>query len=246
MEEKQMSAVEHFEEMRKRIIITLIVFVLFLCASFIFVQDIYHFLVKDLPFKLAILGPTDIMFVYLMIATVTAIAATIPVAAHQIWLFIRPALSKREQKVTLSYIPALFFLFLLGLSFGYFVLTPIVLAFLMSLSGEMFNTFFTTEKYFKFLLHLTLPFGVLFELPVVIMFLTSLGVLNPYRLQKVRKYAYFVLVVISVVITPPDFISDVLVIIPLILLYESSISLSKIVYKKKLARENEAYPLAES
>ncbi len=246
MEEKQMSAVEHFEEMRKRIIITLIVFVLFLCASFIFVQDIYHFLVKDLPFKLAILGPTDIMFVYLMIATVAAIAATIPVAAHQIWLFIRPALSKREQKVTLSYIPALFFLFLLGLSFGYFVLSPIVLAFLMSLSGEMFNTFFTTEKYFKFLLNLTLPFGVLFELPVVIMFLTSLGVLNPYRLQKVRKYAYFVLVVISVVITPPDFISDVLVIIPLILLYESSISLSKIVYKKKLAKESEAYSLAES
>jgi sec-independent protein translocase protein TatC len=246
MEEKQMSAVEHFEEMRKRIIITLIVFLLFLCASFIFVQDIYHFLVKDLPFKLAILGPTDIMFVYLMIATVTAIAATIPVAAHQIWLFIRPALSKREQKVTLSYIPALFFLFLLGIAFGYFVVSPIVLAFLMSLSGEMFNTFFTTEKYFKFLLHLTLPFGVLFEMPVVIMFLTSLGVLNPYRLQKVRKYAYFVLVVISVIVTPPDFISDVLVVIPLILLYESSISLSKIVYKKKLAKENEAYSLAES
>ena len=246
MEETQMSAIEHFEEMRKRIIITLIVFILFLCASFIFVQDIYHFLVKDLPFKLAILGPTDIMFVYLMIATVTAIAATIPVAAHQIWLFIKPAMSKREQKVTLCYIPALFFLFLLGIAFGYFVLSPIVLAFLMSLSGEMFNTFFTTEKYFKFLLHLTLPFGVLFELPVVIMFLTSLGVLNPYRLQKVRKYAYFVLVIISVVVTPPDFISDVLVIIPLILLYESSISLSKIVYKKKLAKENEAYSVAES
>ncbi len=246
MEETQMSAIEHFEEMRKRIIITLIVFILFLCASFIFVQDIYHFLVKDLPFKLAILGPTDIMFVYLMIATVTAIAATIPVAAHQIWLFIKPAMSKSEQKVTLCYIPALFFLFLLGIAFGYFVLSPIVLAFLMSLSGEMFNTFFTTEKYFKFLLHLTLPFGVLFELPVVIMFLTSLGVLNPYRLQKVRKYAYFVLVIISVVVTPPDFISDVLVIIPLILLYESSISLSKIVYKKKLAKENEAYSVAES
>jgi sec-independent protein translocase protein TatC len=237
MEEKNMNAIEHFEELRKRIIITLIVFLLFLCGSFVFVQDIYHFLVKDLPVKLAILGPTDIMVVYLMIASVTAIAATIPVAAHQIWLFIKPALSKREQKVTITYIPALFILFLAGLAFGYFVLFPIVLAFLMSLSSEMFNTFFTTEKYFKFLLQMTLPFGVLFELPVVIMFLTSLGVLNPYRLQKVRKYAYFVLVIISVVITPPDFISDVLVIIPLILLYESSISLSKIVYKKKLARD---------
>ena len=247
MEEKLMNPIEHFEEMRKRIIITLIVFVLFLCASFIFVQDIYQYIVKDLPVKLAILGPTDVMFVYLMIATVTASAATIPVAAHQIWLFIRPALSKREQKVTLTYIPALFLLFILGLAFGYFVLSPIVMNFLISLSGEMFNTFFTTEKYFKFLLHLTLPFGVLFELPVIIMFLTSLGVLNPYKLQKVRKYAYFVLVVISVIVTPPDFISDVLVTIPLILLYESSISISKIVYKKKLAKENDpAYSVAES
>jgi len=228
-----MKAVEHFEELRKRMIVTLVVFLLFLVLSFICVQDIYQFFVKDLPFKLALLGPSDILVVYLMIASVMAIAATIPVAAHQIWLFVKPALTPKERKVTLAYIPALFLLFLLGISFGYFVLFPIVLAFLMSLSSDMFNTFFTTEKYFRFLLHMTLPFGFLFELPVVIMFLTSLGVINPYRLQKVRKYAYFVLITISVLITPPDFLSDILVIIPLILLYEVSVSLSKLIHRKK-------------
>ncbi|WP_204556469.1 twin-arginine translocase subunit TatC [Bacillus ectoiniformans] len=239
-----MKAVEHFEELRKRIILTLVVFVVFLILSFVFVQDIYGYFVKDLPFKLALLGPSDIISVYMMIAGVMALAGTIPVAAHQLWLFIKPALSPAERKTTLTYIPALFFLFLLGISFGYFVLIPIVLSFLMSLSGEMFQTFFTTEKYFKFLLHMTLPFGVLFELPVVIMFLTSLGVINPYTLQKVRKYAYFILVVISVFITPPDFISDILVIIPLFLLYEASISLSKMVYKKKVKANAEEINVA--
>ncbi|KAB7705338.1 twin-arginine translocase subunit TatC [Bacillus aerolatus] len=237
MQDRSMKALEHFEEMRKRLIITLAAFLLFLLLSFTFVQDIYHYLVKDLPFKLALLGPGDIVVVYLMIAAVVAGAAVIPVAAHQLWLFIKPALSQSERKTALAYIPALFILFLAGISFGYFVLFPLVLSFLMSLSGEMFQTFFTTEKYFKFLLHMTLPFGVLFELPVVLMFLTSLGLINPYKLRAFRKYSYFALILVSVFITPPDFISDVLVIIPLILLYEVSVSLAKVVYKRKVAKQ---------
>jgi sec-independent protein translocase protein TatC len=233
LEDQNMHVVQHFEELRKRIIITLVIFLLFLVIAFIYVQDIYHLIVQDLPFKLALLGPSDILLVYLMIASVVAITATIPVAAHQAWLYVRPALTQKERRVTIAYIPALFILFILGIGFGYFILFPLVLNFLMSLSNDMFTTFFTTEKYFRFLLHMTLPFGFLFELPVVIMFLTSLGIINPYRLQKVRKYAYFMLVVVSILITPPDFLSDILVIIPLLLLYESSISLSKFVYKRQ-------------
>ncbi|PFE29083.1 twin-arginine translocase subunit TatC [Priestia megaterium] len=235
MSEKQnMSAIQHLEELRRRIIIILAFFIVFLLIAFLYVQDIYRSLVNDLPFKLALLGPTDILFVYLMIATVIAIAATMPFASYQLWLFVKPALTKRERQTALAYIPALFLLFLGGISFGYFILFPMVLKFLMSLSDEMFATLFTTEKYFRFLLHMTLPFGLLFELPAVVMFLTSLGFINPHRLQKVRKYAYFLLIIISILITPPDFLSDVLVTIPLLLLYEASITLSKIVYRKKL------------
>jgi Sec-independent protein secretion pathway component TatC len=79
----------------------------------------------------------------------------------------------------------------------------------------------------------------LFELPAVILFLTSLGIINPYRLQKIRKYAYFILIIVSILITPPDFLSDILVIIPLLLLYESSISLSKFVYKRQHMEDNQ-------
>ncbi|PWW28804.1 sec-independent protein translocase protein TatC [Cytobacillus oceanisediminis] len=237
MNDQAVNVLQHFEELRKRLIIIAVTFIVFLALSFIFVKDIYEWLVKDLDFKLAVLGPSEILWVYFMLASVVAIAGAIPVAAHQIWLFVSPALTKAERKVTLSYIPALFFLFLTGISFGYFVLLPLVLNFLMALSGEMFTAFFTTEKYFKFVLHLTLPFGFLFELPVVIMFLTSLGIINPYSLQKIRKYAYFVLIVVAILVTPPDFISDILVTLPLLLLYEASVSLSKIIYSRKMKKQ---------
>lgn len=237
MNDQAVNVLQHFEELRKRLIIIAVTFIAFLALSFIFVKDIYEWLVKDLDFKLAVLGPSEILWVYFMLASVVAIAGAIPVAAHQVWLFVSPALTKAERKVTLSYIPALFFLFLTGISFGYFVLLPLVLNFLMALSGEMFTAFFTTEKYFKFVLHLTLPFGFLFELPVVIMFLTSLGIINPYSLQKIRKYAYFVLIVVAILVTPPDFISDILVTLPLLLLYEASVSLSKIIYSRKMKKQ---------
>jgi sec-independent protein translocase protein TatC len=237
MNDQAVNVLQHFEELRKRLIIIAVTFIVFLALSFIFVKDIYEWLVKDLDFKLAVLGPSEILWVYFMLASVVAIAGAIPVAAHQVWLFVSPALTKAERKVTLSYIPALFFLFLTGISFGYFVLLPLVLNFLMALSGEMFTAFFTTEKYFKFVLHLTLPFGFLFELPVVIMFLTSLGIINPYSLQKIRKYAYFVLIVVAILVTPPDFISDILVTLPLLLLYEASVSLSKIIYSRKMKKQ---------
>ncbi|MFB6466108.1 twin-arginine translocase subunit TatC [Cytobacillus sp. Hz8] len=239
MEDKELNLVEHLDELRKRILITVAGFLIFFVVGFIYVKDIYSWLVRDLDVKLIVLGPSDIIWVYFMIASIIAIAGTIPILALQIWLFVRPALKPKEIKVTLSYIPALFILFIIGLSFGYFVIFPMVLKFLVDLGGDMMVTNFTAEKYFRFIMNMTLPFGVLFELPVVVMFLTSLGVINPYVLTKIRKYAYFVLVIIAVVITPPEFMSDFAVTVPLLFLYEISINLSKIVYKRRLKKEKE-------
>ncbi|WHX41213.1 twin-arginine translocase subunit TatC [Mesobacillus sp. AQ2] len=237
MDGKQMNLVDHLSELRKRLMIIVGSFMLFVILALIYVKNIYQWLIQDLSIKLAVLGPSDILWVYMMLAAVIAIAGTIPIAAHQIWLFVRPALSEKEKKVTVAYIPALFLLFIMGISFGYFVIFPLVFQFLLSLSEDMFMEFFTTEKYFRFLLNMILPFGFLFELPVIIMFLTSLGVLNPYRLQKARKYSYFMLIVTAVLITPPDFLSDILVILPLLFLYECSVLLSKVVYRRKQGTE---------
>jgi sec-independent protein translocase protein TatC len=234
MEDKELNLVDHLEELRKRIIISALAFVVFFIAGFIYVDDIYRWFVGDM--KLMVLGPSDIMWIYFMLATVIAVAGTIPVLALQIWMFVKPALRPIERKITLSYVPALFFLFLLGLAFGYFAIFPMVLDFLVKMGQDMFVTNFTAERYFSFIMNMTIPFGVLFELPVVVMFLTSLGIINPFVLGRVRKYAYFVLIIIAVVITPPDFMSDFVVTLPLLLLYEISINLSKFVYRKRLKK----------
>ncbi|WP_404329028.1 twin-arginine translocase subunit TatC [Mesobacillus maritimus] len=239
MEDKELNVIDHLDELRKRLILTVFAFLVFFVVGFVFVEDIYQFFVQDLDVKLVVLGPSDIVWIYFMIATVIAIAGTIPVLATQIWLFVKPALKPIERKMTLSYIPALFILFIVGLLFGYFVIFPTILNFLVELSGDMVVTNFTADKYFRFILNMTIPFGVLFLMPVVVMFLTSLGIINPYVLAKIRKYAYFVLVVVAVVISPPDIMSDFLVTVPLLFLYEISINLSKIVYRRKLKKEKE-------
>ncbi|WP_059104057.1 twin-arginine translocase subunit TatC [Shouchella shacheensis] len=237
MDMQELPLIEHLGELRKRLILTLSSFILLFVIAFLFVEEIYGWLVRDLHHNLALLGPSDVLWVYFMIAGVLAIAGTIPVAAHQTWLFMRPGLTKREQRVTVAFIPGLFFLFIVGLSFGYFVVYPTVLSFLSALSAENFEMMFTAEKYFKFMLDLTVPFGFIFEIPLVVMFLTSLGVINPALLSKARKISYFVLVLVAVFITPPDLVSDILVTIPLLILYEASVTLSRIVYRKRLKLE---------
>lgn len=234
MEDKELNVIDHLEELRKRLIIVVITFFVFFVIGFINVEKVYLWVTRDMELKLLVLGPSDIIWIYFMIATVLAVAGTIPVLALQIWLFIKPGLMSHERKVSLSYVPALFFLFIIGLGFGYFVIFPTVMNFLITLGGDMMATTFTAEKYFRFLLTTTLPFGILFELPVVLMFLTSLGIVNPYVLQKIRKYAYFLLIIVAITISPPDFASDFIVSVPLLILYEISVHLSKIVFKRKV------------
>ena len=118
MEDKELNLVEHLDELRNRLIKTVIAFIVFFVVGFIFVEEIYNWFVRDLDVKLIVLGPSDIIWIYFMLATVVAIAGTIPVLAFEIWLFVRPALKPNERKITLSYVPALFILFILGLVFG--------------------------------------------------------------------------------------------------------------------------------
>ena len=236
MNEKEQKIVDHLDELRKRLIFTAAAFMLLLVLGFVYVKDIYLFFMGGLGYKLMVLGPSDIISVYFHIAAVVAVAGTIPIAAWQIWLFVKPALKPRERKITLAYIPALFFLFIGGLAFGYFLIFPNVMRFLIRLGNNLMTTSFTADKYFSFLINMTLPFGVAFELPLVSMFLTTLGIMNPYRVEKFRKYAYLLLVVIASMISPPEIMSHISVAIPLILIYEISVLLSKIVYQRRQKR----------
>lgn len=238
-DEKRMDIVGHLSELRNRLIVTGIFFIVFFIIGFIFIKDIYAFFESDFDFKLTVTSPGDIIWIYFTLAGLIAVVGTLPVLCLQLWLFIRPGLTKSERKASLSYIPAIFLLFVFGLVFGYFMFVKLILPFLLSLNDGMFNELFTVDRYFRFLLRVTLPFAFLFELPVIMMFLTSLGIITPSFLKRIRKYAYFVLLVIAAIITPPDLFLHLLVTVPLILIYEISISLSRMVYRKKLKRHEE-------
>lgn len=221
----------HANELRRRILLVCGYFLLMVVLALTWVNPLLYWLTADLPQKLQFLGPTDILWVYLLLCGVSALILTIPVAAYHVWRFVAPGLHPHERRVTLLYIPALTVLFILGLSFGYGIVYPMVLAFLTHLAGEQFILNYTAERYFHFIFTMTVPFGFLFEMPAVMMFLTKLRIVNPRKLASMRKQAYFILILVAVTLTPPDLLSDVLVIVPLLLLYEGSIALSRLVYR---------------
>ena len=237
MDDKTMGILDHLDEFRRRLIVVLIVFVIFTIIGFIFVEDIYQYLIKDLNENLSVLSTTEILGFYFKIATVFGIAFTIPTIAYEFWAFVKPGLYEHERKAALPYIPGFFIFFIGGLVFGFFVIFPLIMRFLSNLGENMFIEMYTTEKYFSFVLNMSVPFGFLFEMPLIIMFLTSIGMINPYQLGKMRKYAYFILIVIAVTLSPPDFISDLVIAAPLLLLFEISVNIAKIVYRLKLRKE---------
>nr|TXF85248.1 twin-arginine translocase subunit TatC [Alkalicoccus halolimnae] len=231
----QQSALEHYTEMRSMIIRSLVCFIILFITALVFVHQLIPTLIVD--DRLVMLGPMDVLGIYFIVAFAVAIGLSIPYLTFEIWKFIKPGLTERESKLTLAYIPAVFLCFLAGLAFGYMVIFPLAYQFLLGIGNIHFDMMITAREYFHFLLMSTLPIGFIFELPLVIMFLTSLGLLTPEILNKSRKYAYFLLVVISVVLTPPDFISDILLIGPLVGLYEIGVLLSKKTHARKQKRE---------
>ncbi|KOO42284.1 twin-arginine translocase subunit TatC [Priestia koreensis] len=238
MSEKEMSVYDHIGELRKRVILVAVVFLVTTVAGLFFAEPIIRYLqqadrAKDLTMNAFRL--TDPIKIYFQFSFVIGCVLTAPLALYQLWAFISPGLYERERKVTLGYIPLSLFLFLAGVAFSYFVLLPYVLNFSASLAENLNVTqVIGINEYFDFLIKLTLPFGLLFQLPVIIMFLTRLGIVTPTFLSKFRRYAYFILLVLAGIISPPDVISQIIVMIPLVILYEISIIISRSAHKKVL------------
>lgn len=160
-------------------------------------------------------------------ALLFALLFAVPVILHQLWGFVRPGLTEAEARSTLPYIPAAFVLFLAGAAFGYMVVFPMMLHFMktMNLTIGAVETY-GIDRYFSFLYEIVFPMAVAFEMPVVLMFLTKLGLLTPERLKMTRKYAYIILAIVGSCISPPDMISHLSVTVPLFLLFEISVFVS--------------------
>jgi sec-independent protein translocase protein TatC len=249
MEEHTASLVEHLTELRKRLIWILVVLALAMIGGFFAAKPIIVYLMNTEPASsivgLNTFSPWDAIRLYMQFSFAIGLVVTLPFTLTQIWLFVKPGLYEHERKATLRYIPGAAILFLLGLAFAYFVVFPMAFYFTSTVTKSLNLTeTYGAAQYFSFMFNILIPMALLFELPVVVMFLTKLRILNPSRLKKIRRYAYLVLVIVATIVTPPDFISDILVAVPMIFLYEASIALSARVYKKQ--QEHDAQWLAET
>ncbi|MFC5701835.1 twin-arginine translocase subunit TatC [Cohnella faecalis] len=237
-----MPILEHIGELRKRILFCLIVFVLGLVGGLFGAQPLFDYLVAAAPvdnLELNAFSPWDAIGLYMKFAMLISLLVALPFAMFQLWAFVKPGLARKEQSSTLRYVPGTLIMFLIGLAFSYYVVFPMAFYFTENVTHSMgLQQMYGVTQYFSFLFNILLPISLLFELPVIILFLTRLGILQPRLLQKMRRYAWFALIVIGVIVTPPDFVSDSLVAIPLILLYEFSVMLSRIAYRKKLSAKS--------
>jgi len=241
MNPKELTVIEHIEELRKRLFICAIFFVLALIGSFYVAKPIIKYIqhrgeAEQLTLNAFNVG--DPLTVYLEVTFIVALVITSPIILYQLWAFITPGLHETERNATLKYIPYSFLLFIAGLTFGYFILFPNIMNFMMDLSNDLaIQQTIGINEYFSFLFKLIVPFGVIFQLPVVMLFLARLGILNPVLMVKFRKYSYFVLFVLAVFLAPPDLISNILIAVPLFILYEISIIIARVGYKKYLQAE---------
>ncbi|MFS8213169.1 twin-arginine translocase subunit TatC [Paenibacillus polymyxa] len=241
--EHEMPLMEHLGELRRRIIYVLIVFVLALAGGLFAAGSVYDWLIRSgsaQAFQLNAFSFWDGIGIYMKIAMIIGIAVALPFACYQLWKFVSPGLRPQERSATLRYVPYVLLLFIIGTAFAYFIIFPMAIQFTSSVTKSMgLQETYGIAQYFTFMFNIVLPVALLFELPLLIMFLTGIHVLTPMRLRKWRKISYFLLVFVAVVITPPDFISDFLVAIPLLVLYEVSVYLSLVVYRRQLRAQEE-------
>lgn len=240
-EDKDMSLMEHITELRKRVILVLAVFVVSMVGG-LFASSYVIDLIKSVePAKSMAwhaISLWDGIRIYMQFAVGISLVVALPFTLYQVWAFVKPGLKQHEQKAALRFIPFSVVLWVVGLTFAYGVVFQMAVYFTTKVNrGLGLTEIYGVSQYFSFMFNILIPVSLLFELPVVVMFLTQLRILNPRMMKKLRRFAYLVLVIVATAITPPDFISDFLVAVPLILLYEFSVLLSARVYRKQLDKD---------
>lgn len=224
----------HLEELRWRLIITFIVLILFFAFAFFFSEKILLLIKRPIKeYELIFLSPTEAFFAHLKMSFFAAILLSSPLIFYQLWAFISPGLLQKEKKYTIPFVFSASAFFILGLLFSYFAILPLGLKFLLTYKTAGATPRLSINQYISFYCRIMLVFGLVFELPIVTVFFTKIGFLNPKLLTKNRKYAILIIFIASAILTPPDMVTQVLMALPLIVLYEIGILGSKMIYKKK-------------
>ncbi|MCQ2442699.1 MAG: twin-arginine translocase subunit TatC [Oscillospiraceae bacterium] len=230
----------HLKELRNRILICVIPFAV-LTAVFIPIADKFLKVLTDMGtdygYQYVYLSPQELLIEYLRIAVLGAIICCVPIILFQIWSFAQPGLEKGEKRMFGFSMLFGLLCFCLGILFAYKITLPFMLNFLIGLSNSTVSAAISIEKYTSFLLTVFMIFGIIFEMPLLSVVLTNLGLIQPDLLKKVRKPAIVVSFILAALITPPDIFSQVMVALPIILLYQVSIWLSSAFYHLRKKKE---------
>ena len=244
-----MPFLDHLEELRWRILWSVIAITIFSVIGFALVYyfDVLDLLIapvrtarEDPDLQLIYLSPAAPFFVTLKLAIYGGIIMAFPIVAYQMWSFLSPALDKNEKR---AIIPALYLgmlLFMAGVAMAYFAALPVTLEFFKTFEGDALLGTLEINQTLGFIVKILLGFGAVFEMPVVIMMLTAMGLVTPKFLREKRRHAILANTVLASFITPGDIITlTLMLLIPLLLLYELSIFLSAGIYKRRQKREEE-------
>ena len=227
-----MSLTAHLEELRSRIIKSLLAMAVGSCVGFYFVEEIMEYLTEPVG-KLYYMQPGEAFFTYLKVAVVTGFLLALPVIFYHAWRFFLPAMTRNERAFLGLIVPVSVMLFFAGLAFSFFLVLPAALKFFMGFSSENLQTMFSVKNYFDFVITFMLPFGFVFELPLVIIVLGSMGVLTSQFLGKYQRIVIFLSFVLGAFITPtPDVFTQSMIALPMILLYELGYFVVKYILRK--------------
>ena len=221
LDDGSMPLTAHLEELRSRIIKSLLAIVFGSCVSYFFLDEITNFLTAPVG-KLYYMQPGEAFFTYLKIDIVAGFLIALPIIFFHIWRFFLPALTLGERAIFGVLVPASVILFFAGLAFSFFLIMPTALKFFMV----------SFQNYFDFVIMFALPFGFVFEMPLVIIVLGKIGILTSEFLGKYRRIVFFLSFIVGALVTTPDVITQVAVAIPVMMLYEVGYLVVKYVLRK--------------
>lgn len=235
---------DHLIELRRRLLYCVAALLLTFFGAFYFAEEIFAFLVQPLVAagqeRVIYTQLFEAFLVQVKVAFFAAIMLSFPVLANQLWQFVAPGLYRREKRALLPFLLATPVLFIGGASFAYFVAIPTALTFLLQYQGDMGgiqqDALPSVGNYLSFIMQFLFAFGISFLLPVLLMLLERSGIVTLAQLKSARRYAIVVAFVLAAVLTPPDVVSQFLLAVPLILLYEIALIGIRITRKREAAR----------
>ncbi len=239
---EKLSFWDHVDVFRRMLWRDIIALLIATVGAFFFAHIFISFLM--VPFEgveqgeLVYLAPMEGFVTQLKVAFIAGLVVAMPFLLFEAWKFVAPGLYKNEKRTVLMALALTIFSFYLGAYFGYRVL-PFATGFFLSFGAGMINSTWSFAHYLDYVIRIILAFGLVFELPLVIALLTMLGLIGPKGLRRIRKHAYVAVFVLASIITPPDVITQVVLAVPLILLYELSIGVSALLTRRREAREAE-------